>query len=663
LAFYALDKAMDKPIIKSDIFKGKISEATEKAVGSYEKMKNDAEANLKEMAWSQTKVTQTMIDDLVNQYKQMGDRVLKELERQHNDQKAKMVETFARNSGLSEAQENKILANMDKNYAERVKKVKGYTSQQIKIQEDSVKKNGKITNEAALKVEQIEKNKEKIVIQSTSKSATEQKAILKGLKTEAGEITAKQAGDVVANSKKQRDKTVSEAKKQYNESVKEIKRMRDVTGELTADQATKMIKNAKNQKDKVVNHAEEMHENVVAEAQSQAGEHADQVNWETGQVLSGWDKMYNGIAKAWNWIADFFGGRKMEIKGAYKESGRAKLKRQDASFAAYAKGTRKGTHKGGLALVGEEGYELAHIPNQGTGLLGVGGQEFVNLPKGSSVLPHKHTKSILKQYGFPMYAEGIGDYFDIFVKGKDAVWNLLKNKFSLTDSVLPKWFSSNSGNVLENIGKVMKNKLKSVLGSIFSAGDYSGAGSDQARKWILSAMKITNTPLRYLNGLMAIAGNESTFNPHAINLWDSNAKAGHPSKGLFQTIDSTFNKYKLSGLGDIWNPIANAVAAIRYMVSRYGDISNVPGLRNLSGGNGYVGYANGGFIFNEQLARIGEGNKPEVIIPLDRGKRTRAMQLLSQAAKCFRSSKTSDTNAKQSNDNSMVVHDKTTSSH
>ncbi|MEW6278152.1 MAG: transglycosylase SLT domain-containing protein [Candidatus Eremiobacterota bacterium] len=37
-----------------------------------------------------------------------------------------------------------------------------------------------------------------------------------------------------------------------------------------------------------------------------------------------------------------------------------------------------------------------------------------------------------------------------------------------------------------------------------------------------------------------VARRESNFNPNAVNNWDSNAKKGTPSKGLFQFIEPTF---------------------------------------------------------------------------------------------------------------------------
>jgi hypothetical protein len=64
---------------------------------------------------------------------------------------------------------------------------------------------------------------------------------------------------------------------------------------------------------------------------------------------------------------------------------------------------------------------------------------------------------------------------------------------------------------------------------------------------------------------------ESGGNPNAINLTDSNAKAGHPSKGLLQVIAGTFNayagKYKSKG---VYDPYANIYAGVNYAHHRYG---------------------------------------------------------------------------------------------
>jgi len=174
----------------------------------------------------------------------------------------------------------------------------------------------------------------------------------------------------------------------------------------------------------------------------------------------------------------------------------------------------------------------------------------------------------------------------------------------------------------------IKKFIESQLGAFSFSG---GKASGNVKKWITAALMITGTPMSWLGPLSTMAMKESGGNPRAINLWDSNAKRGTPSKGLMQTIDPTFNAYKLPGFNDIWNPIHNAIAAIRYIKARYGSVFNTPGIKNMSRGRGYKGYEKGGIINRQHLAIVGEKNKKEAIIPLEQH-RNRALGLLSYAA-------------------------------
>lgn len=88
---------------------------------------------------------------------------------------------------------------------------------------------------------------------------------------------------------------------------------------------------------------------------------------------------------------------------------------------------------------------------------------------------------------------------------------------------------------------------------------------------------------------------ESGGNPTAVNKWDSNWRAGHPSVGLMQVIRGTFNayagKYKNTGpkmYGVSVNPVANIYSSMRYALARYGSLA--------SAYNRKGGYAAGGFV-------------------------------------------------------------------
>ncbi|MBF6234447.1 transglycosylase SLT domain-containing protein [Nocardia farcinica] len=133
------------------------------------------------------------------------------------------------------------------------------------------------------------------------------------------------------------------------------------------------------------------------------------------------------------------------------------------------------------------------------------------------------------------------------------------------------------------------------LGGQSSSAPTGPLPTGDVAKWIEDAKKIL-IEMGYKpeeideRAIAMIIQHESGGNPYAENRWDSNWLAGHPSKGIMQTIDSTFNAYKAPGHDDIWNPVDNIVAAVRYSIDRYGSLSNVPGVAAVNQGGAYQGY-------------------------------------------------------------------------
>ncbi|MEX0169965.1 LysM peptidoglycan-binding domain-containing protein [Streptomyces sp. LMG1-1-1.1] len=102
--------------------------------------------------------------------------------------------------------------------------------------------------------------------------------------------------------------------------------------------------------------------------------------------------------------------------------------------------------------------------------------------------------------------------------------------------------------------------------------------TDDLDGWIresLAIMAQRGIPGSY-DGILRNVMRESSGNPQAINLWDSNAAAGTPSKGLLQVIEPTFLAYHVPGTSmDLFDPVANITAACNYAADRYGSIDNV----------------------------------------------------------------------------------------
>lgn len=119
--------------------------------------------------------------------------------------------------------------------------------------------------------------------------------------------------------------------------------------------------------------------------------------------------------------------------------------------------------------------------------------------------------------------------------------------------------------------------------------------ADQIDQWISEATDIMEDAGYAVSDddsdeIRTVIVHESGGDPNAINLWDSNAVKGIPSKGLMQTIDPTFDAYKMPGHEDIYDPVDNIIAGWRYTLDRYGSLDNHPGLKSMANGGDYRGY-------------------------------------------------------------------------
>ncbi|OTO27437.1 transglycosylase SLT domain-containing protein [Enterococcus sp. 3C7_DIV0644] len=166
-----------------------------------------------------------------------------------------------------------------------------------------------------------------------------------------------------------------------------------------------------------------------------------------------------------------------------------------------------------------------------------------------------------------------------------------------------------------------KNASFGASGGAAVAGQY-GSSVERWRSTVNSALnKLGIYSLANANRTLYQMKTESNGNPNAINNWDINAKNGTPSKGLMQVIDPTFRAYARSPYNkNIWDPMSNILASMRYALSRYG---------SLAAAYRGVGYENGGLVTQDGLYRMGEGNKKEMVIPLE--KPQRAAELIQQA--------------------------------
>ncbi|MGW3491769.1 hypothetical protein [Streptomyces sp. NPDC001054] len=192
------------------------------------------------------------------------------------------------------------------------------------------------------------------------------------------------------------------------------------------------------------------------------------------------------------------------------------------------------------------------------------------------------------------------------------------------------------------VTKLLKSLAKAAVKSLVGAGkkgDEEGGGGALGgviptgrRKAIISqALAAAHVPPpgtlgQWLAGMNTLITRESGWNASAINRWDTNAMMGMPSQGLAQTIPSTFAAYVPKSLRSrgILDPVANVAAAVRYIVSRYGNITRV---QQANANRPPAGYDSGGYLQpGLNLAYNGTG-RPEPVFT-----RQQASALMSRAA-------------------------------
>ena len=90
---------------------------------------------------------------------------------------------------------------------------------------------------------------------------------------------------------------------------------------------------------------------------------------------------------------------------------------------------------------------------------------------------------------------------------------------------------------------------------------------------VSAVMAEQKIPQKYLPGILAQIQQQSSGNPNAINLWDSNARRGTPSMGLLQVIAPTYQAYAKPGYRSLRYqavPYTNIWAALNYVRHTYG---------------------------------------------------------------------------------------------
>lgn len=281
----------------------------------------------------------------------------------------------------------------------------------------------------------------------------------------------------------------------------------------------------------------------------------------------------NGVIGGVNWILDAVGSDMRFDKWNYPK------------FASGTDGLQRDT----IGVVNDQKgstYKEMIIPPDGKPFIPEGRDVVLPMKKGTKIMPANQTKSFLEE--LPHFASGIGDFFGgIWDTVKDftgSVWDYITHPSKIVQIAIDK-FTDLSG-AFEPWISVAKGAVNTVFDSVvgFVNGIFDtqsnvnynpSAGVEQWRTLAIRALQMTGQYSEAnLQRLLYQMQTESGGNPNAINNWDINAINGTPSKGLMQVIDPTFRAYAMAGYDkNIYDPLSNMLASIRYAVSTYGSLA------------------------------------------------------------------------------------------
>lgn len=332
------------------------------------------------------------------------------------------------------------------------------------------------------------------------------------------------------------------------------------------------------------------------------------------------------------------------------------------NWSSYETGTEN--HPGGLALVNDqvgdiyrESYEL---PNGEQGLFPAQRNFLTYLPAGTKVKTATSTANELSGM-IPKYAGGIGNFnFDFSGISKalsgldfsglgnifsgvgsffggvidelESVMDDIAHPGKLVDYIVNKFVTYDWGlgeaslklakGAVNEEKKGMMNWAKDIIQKFGGSTRQTGPGAEGWRGAVKKALRENGLPTTsaYVNAWVRQIQTESGGNERATGGDDGLAEGN--ATGLLQTKPGTFRAYAFPGYGNIMKGYDNMLAAINYAKHRYGsDMLAVIG-------HGH-GYENGGLIDKHGFYEIGEGDKPEMVVPLS--DRNLGMQRINQA--------------------------------
>jgi len=345
--------------VSQDTTTQKISAGTQKAVGAYLALDQQATGALQNLYIHQTVLTAANSASMMNSYAAMNVSIKTALDKRYTDEKTQLATNITDSKALSAADQAQILAKMATDNTTKKATEQSYYNQINTIRNNAVAQHRALSSTEQAQINAIDLKMKTTAVKTMSDGELESKVILERLKAYKTTITTQQASDEIKNANKARDSSVKAANDKYTGVVKSAIYERDVTGNYTAAQAAAVIAGAEKTRKQSIDKAEATRSGVVTKITSMNSSISGSVNTTTGNIITYWDRLKTWWDKWTPTVKKFI--TQNVVVGAPASGG-------PAGTGIIGRASGDTSFQGGLTTLHEKGYEVYNL-NKGSKIL------------------------------------------------------------------------------------------------------------------------------------------------------------------------------------------------------------------------------------------------------------------------------------------------------
>lgn len=333
----------------------KISDSTKNAVQAYLDMDKSCKDSIFSLYTDSTVITEDIKNDTMGKITEMKETVINGYKDQKDKSITELTELFANSKEITETEQQELIKKQEEYYRQKKLEMDIYEKQANDILIKSLNDKASITDEEARTLYDIQNRMKTNAVKALSDQAVESEIILTRMKDYDTRITTEQCAEHVKQINDKRDKVVEIANDEYERHIESIIRSRDVSKTISEEQADKLIEEAKRQRDGIVENAEWTRQESLDKIKGMNKDIYDQVDTNTGEVLSLWGRLKNWWNE-WNPKGKTFS---YTIKSSGGAGGGSLMSGQ---AMAYASGTSAlGLSRDVVTTMNERGYELYQL--------------------------------------------------------------------------------------------------------------------------------------------------------------------------------------------------------------------------------------------------------------------------------------------------------------